>query len=78
MAQTLAKKLEQTELAEKKREASASQSKQLARTPELPLQKEQSHLSRSPVREIGESQDERDLHLGKKEGNQSESMRRKE
>ena len=41
-----------------------------------PCQKEmeQSHLSRVPDHEEGESQDRREPHLGEKEGDQSESM----
>ena len=44
-----------------------------------PCQKEneQSRLSRAPVHEWGESQGEREPHLGEREGDQSESMERK-
>ena len=38
----------------------------------LPKEKEQSRLSRAPDREGKESQGGRELHLGKKEGNQNE------
>ena len=34
-------------------------------------------MSRSPDHEVGESQGEREPHLGKREGDQSESMGRK-
>ena len=40
-------------------------------------QKEQSRLSRVPDHEGGESQGGQELHLGKREGDQSESMKRK-
>ena len=40
-------------------------------------EKEQSRLSRVPVHEGGESQGGRELHLGEKEGDHSESMERK-
>ena len=40
--------------------------------------KEQSHLSRSPGREAGESQNELKLHLDEREGDQSGRMERKE
>ena len=42
-----------------------------------PRQKEQSRLSRVPHHEGGESQGEREPHLGESEGDQSESMERK-
>ena len=42
-----------------------------------PCQKEKSRLSRVPGHEEGESQDGRELHLGEREGDQSESMERK-
>ena len=62
-------KLEHTGPAEKERVASVSQSEPLASTTE-PLcqkEKEQSHLSRAPDREAGESQGEREPHLGGRE-----------
>ena len=62
-------KLEHTGPAEKERVASVPQSKPLASTTE-PLcqkEKEQSHLSRAPDREAGESQGEREPHLGGRE-----------
>ena len=65
MAQASAEKLERTGLF------------LLASTPEPPCQKEQSRQSRAPDREGGESQSERELHLGGSEGDQSESMKRK-
>ena len=79
MAQVSAGKLEHTGPAEKERVASVPQREQLASTPE-PLcqeEKEQSRQSRASDREEGESQGEREPHLSKKEGDQSESMERK-
>ena len=79
MAQASAEKLEHTGPAEKKRVASVPQREQLARTPEppLPKEREQSRLSRVTDHEGGESQGEREPHLGEKEGDQSESMERR-
>ena len=48
--------------------------------PELPLpkkKKEQSRQSRAPDLEGGECQDEQELYLGEKEGDQSKNMKRK-
>ena len=79
MAQASVEKLEHTGPAEKERVVSVPQGEQLASTPELPLpkKKEQSHQSRAPDLEGGESQDKRELHLGERDGDQSESMKRK-
>ena len=41
-------------------------------------QKEKSRLFRAPDREMGESKGEGEPHLGEREGNQSESIKRKE
>ena len=51
-----------------KRVVSVSQSEQLAMSRELLLskEKEQTHLSSAPDREVGESQSEREPHLGEK------------
>ena len=70
MAQVLAENFEHTELAENERVASMPQREQLASTPELPSPKtkEQSHLSRLPDCEVGESQGEREPHLGERGG----------
>ena len=70
MVQASAEKLEQTGLSEKKGVASVPQREQLASTPKppLPKEKEQSHLSRVSDRDVGESQGERKLHLGEREG----------
>ena len=72
MVQASAEKLEHSEPSEKESVASVPQSKQLARTPEppLPKEKEQNHLSRTPDREVKESQSEREPHLGKKKGSE--------
>ena len=40
-------------------------------------EKEHSQVSRSPDREMGESQDEQELHLGEKEEDESRAGRRK-
>ena len=63
----------------KRKEWPQCHKEQLARMPEPPLPKEkkQSHLSRSPDREEGESQDERELHLDQRERDQRGSMERK-
>ena len=57
-----------------------SQREQLASTPEQPFpkKKEHSRQSRVPDHEGGESQGEPEPHLGEKERDQSENMRRKE
>ena len=66
MVQASAEKFEHTGPAEKERAAVVPQRQQLAITPQCFCQKEkkQSHLSRSPDREEGESQGEREPHLG--------------
>ena len=77
MAQASADKLEGP--AEKERVASVLQRKHLVSTPEplLPKEKKKSHQSRSPDREVGESQGEREPHLGEGEGDWSGSTERK-
>ena len=79
MAQALAEKLEHTGPAEKERVASVPQREQLASTPKPPLPKgkEHSRPSRVPDREEGDSQGEREPHLGERDGDQSGSMERK-
>ena len=79
MAQASAEKLEQIGPTKKERMASVPQTEQLASMPESPChkEKEQSLLSRVPDHEEGESQGEREPHLGNREMDQSESMRRK-
>ena len=59
--------------------ASVAQREQSARTPEplLPKGKDQSCLSRVSDHDGGESQGERELHLGETVVDQSESMERK-
>ena len=78
MVQASAEKLEHTEPAEKERVTSPPQREQLAITPSRPSQKEmeQKRQSRVPNREGGETQGEREPHLDKGEGDQSESMER--
>ena len=80
MAQASAEIPEHTRPAEKERVASVPQREQLASMPEasLPKEKEQSRLSRVPDHEGGESQGGREPQLGEKEGDQSESIKRKE
>ena len=58
--------------------ASVSQRKQLARTQSRVCQrvKEQSHLSKSSDREVGESQGEREPHLGKRESEREHRKKR--
>ena len=77
MAQVSAKNLERTKPAKKERVASMPQREQLTTTPESPLPKGKkwSHLFRSPDRE--ESQDERESHLGKREGIKAGAWKRK-
>ena len=79
MAQASAEKLERTGPAEKERVASSPQREQLENTRELPLPKGKGTEPsvRAPDREEGESRDERELHLGKREEDQSESMERR-
>ena len=75
MARASAEKLEHTGPAEKKRAASAPESSRQVRQSHL-CQKEkvQSRLSRVSDRKMGESQGERKLHLGEREGDQGGSM----
>ena len=70
MAQPSMEKLEHTGLAEKERIASVPQREQLTSMPNRPCQKEkkQSRLSKTPNRDVGESQDEREPHIGEREG----------
>ena len=68
MAQASAEKLEHTGPVEKERAASM---------PESSWQVGQSRLSRVLDRKVGESQGEREPHLGEKEGYQGGSMERK-
>ena len=78
MSQTSAEILEHTGPAEKEKMASVPQREQLTSTQESPLPKGTEPFSRVPDREEGESQGEREPHLGKQEEYQSEGMRRKE
>ena len=80
MALASADKLEYTGPAEKERVASVPQREQLGGTQSrlCRKEKEQSHQSRAPDCEGGESQGGREPHFGEKEGDQSESMERKE
>ena len=58
---------------------SVPQNEQLANTPESPFAKrKRAILPRSPDREMGKSQGEREPHLGEREGDRSRSMGRKE
>ena len=79
MVQASAEKLEHTEPAEKRelpqcRRESIWQERQSCL---YQKEKEQSHLSRAPDREMGESQSKREPHLGEREGDQSKSMEEK-
>ena len=73
------KKLEQTGLAEKKSPQCHKVSSWQVRQSRLCQRgKEQSHLSRLPDRKVGESQGEREPHLGEKErGSQVDSTVKK-
>ena len=65
--------LKQTGRAEQKRVSLASQSKPLARTPELSLpqkEKRKSHQSKSRSRDLEESQSVQERHLDEKEAGQ--------
>ena len=75
-----AEKFEHTRPAEKERVTSVPHREQLASTPEPPLPKGKgkNRQSKLPDREEGECQDERAPHLGEKEGDQCESMERRE
>ena len=78
MVQASAEKRKHTGPAEKERVASVPESSwQIRRSRFCQKEKEQSRQSKAPDREGGESQGERDLHLGEKEGYQSESMERR-
>ena len=80
MAQALVEKFEHTKRAEKKRVASVSQREQLASTPEPPLPRgkgTEPSVHKVPDRKMGESQGEREPHLGEREEDQSGSMERK-
>ena len=70
MTQALVEKLEHTGTAEKVRVASVLQREQLASTlePPLPKGKETKGLSKAPDRKVGESQGEREPHLGERKG----------
>ena len=78
MTQALAVKFEHTELVEKERVASVPQesSWQVRHSRLCQEEKEQSCPSKAPDRMVGESQGERELHPGEKEGDQSWSMER--
>ena len=75
MALASAEKLEHTGPAEKKRVASVLQREQLTRTPEpsLPKGKGTDPMSRVSDHEGGESQDEREPHLGEASNKQATS-----
>ena len=79
MAQASAEKLKHTGPAEKKEwpQCHRESSWQVRRSRRYQKEKEQSHLSRVPDHEAGESQGDREPHLGESEGDQSESMDRK-
>ena len=77
MAQASAEKLEHTRPAEKERVTSVPENSRQVYQSRL-CQKEQSRMSRAPDRKVGEGQDEREPHLGEKEGYQGGSMGRKE
>ena len=80
MAQASAEKLEHTGPAEKKRVASMPHREQLANTPESPLPKGKGTkpLVQRTRSGGGENQGEQEPHLGEKEGDQSENMKKKE
>ena len=80
MAQASAEKLEHTGPSEKERVASVPQREQLASTPEpsLPRREGTEPSVQSTRSEGGESQNGREPHLGEREGDQSESMKRNE
>ena len=78
MAQASAKKLELTGPAEKERVASVPESSwQVRQSRVFQKEKEQSRLSGVPDRKLGESQGEREPHLGEREGDQGGSMKTK-
>ena len=76
MAQTSAEKLKLTGPAEKERVASVLESSWQVRQSHL-CQKEKSRLSRVPDGKVGESQGERELHLGEREEDQGGSIKKK-
>ena len=80
MAQVSAEKLEHTGPAEKERVASVPQNEQLASTPGPPLPngKATEPSVKAQDRKVGESQGEREPHLGERVEDQSGSMERKE
>ena len=79
MAQALAEKLEMLGLLKRKEWPQCHRESSWQERQSRPCQKEkeQSRLSKVPDHEGGESQGEREPHLSKKEGDQSESMERK-
>ena len=79
MAQASAEKFEHTEPAEKESVALVPQKEQLARTPEPPLPKgKRTEPSVQSTRSWGrESQGGREPHLGEREEDQSESIKKK-
>ena len=78
MVQASAENREQTGPAEKERVASVPRRKQLASMASCPCQKEKEQIRMSivPDHEGGESQGGRELHLGVREEDQSDSMER--
>ena len=80
MMQASMEKLKQTEPARKKEfyRCHKMSSWQRHQSHLCLMEKEQSHLFRSPNRKERESQSEREPHLDEKEGNQIGSVRRKE
>ena len=81
VAQVSAEKLERTGPAEKERVVSVPKREQLASTPEPPLPKGKgTEPSVQSTRSLSsrESQDEREPHVGEKEGDLSGTMERKE
>ena len=79
MAQASVEKLEHTGSAEKEKwpQCHRESSWQVRQSYLCQKETEQSRLSKESDRKVGESQDERELHLGKKEKDQSASMERK-
>ena len=78
MAQASEEKLEHIEPDEKERVVSVPESSWQVRQSRLcQKEKERSRLSRVPDRRVGESQNEQELHLGEKEGDQGGSMEKK-
>ena len=77
MAQVSAEKLKHTRPAEKERVASVPQKERLARTPEPPSPKGKSRLASAPYLEVKESVKVSENCTLMREGDQSESMKRK-